>query len=233
MRPPGQGVLDPEVLAQRLYERNLLAAPSAVIRRALHRAAGRLPRGPGRGGLRVLAARARRRRDLLLRAAAGPALPPPRREHVDARRAARRAHAPAAGDELPGPRAGTPTLVPPAQMRRTLAKDLCDLGRYLVEVGPPAEASRALRASFRRQPVRARADLARPAPAGPGGPGARGRRRHGRPAPRPRSGRTAAPRPRRLVGDSPEGQHPRRADGLDFWPSERPSGRSSVGFWLV
>jgi hypothetical protein len=44
-------------------------------------------------------------------------------------------------------------IVPAKEVRATLAKDLCDLGRYLVEAGTPEEACSALRASMRRQPA--------------------------------------------------------------------------------
>src|SRR5207253_1994987 len=40
VRPPGAGVLDGTALARRLYEGNVIAAPSAAIRRALHERLG-------------------------------------------------------------------------------------------------------------------------------------------------------------------------------------------------
>lgn len=151
VRPPGEGVLDAGALAQRLYERNVLAAPSTVIRRSLHQRLG--------GFREDLAAEDY---EFWLRALGeGATFYYDPRLVLHYRRHGENMSMPGAlRDERMRPllemnylvHSWYGELVPPGQKRRTLAKDLCDLGRYLVEAGTPAEARRTLRASFRRSP---------------------------------------------------------------------------------
>ena len=151
IRPPGTGVLEPTALARRLYERNVLAAPSVVIRRALH---ARL------GGFREdLAAEDY---EFWLRAVrAGAVFYYDPRLILHYRRHGQNMSMPGAvRDARMRPllemnhlvHSWYADIVSADEARRTLAKDLCDLGRYLAEAGTPAEARRALRASMRRDP---------------------------------------------------------------------------------
>ena len=142
-------MLDPDALAQRLYERNVLAAPSTVIRRSLHQRLG--------GFREDLAAEDY---EFWLRTlGAGATFYDEPRLVLHYRRHGENMSMPGAlRDERMRPLLEMNYLVhswygepvPAAQKRRTLAKDLCDIGRYLVEAGTPEEASRALRSSFRR-----------------------------------------------------------------------------------
>jgi glycosyltransferase involved in cell wall biosynthesis len=151
VRPPGTGVLDRRVLARRMYDRNVIAAPSAVIRRDLHaRLEGfreDLPAEDYEFWLRALRAGAVFYYD--------PRLVLHYRRH---------------GENMSMPGAlrddrlrpllemnytiheRYAELVSPGELRQILAKDLCDLGRYLVEAGDRGEARRTLLRSLRRRP---------------------------------------------------------------------------------
>jgi glycosyltransferase involved in cell wall biosynthesis len=151
VRPSDTGVLDGPALARRMYAGNIIAAPSAVIRRSLHQELG--------GFREDLAGEDYEFWMRALRAGAvfyyDPRLILHYRRHGE-------------NLSMPGGRRDVhlrPVLemnylihrwyadmVPAAEVRRALAKDLCDLGRHLVDVGPPADAGRALRASLRRRP---------------------------------------------------------------------------------
>jgi glycosyltransferase involved in cell wall biosynthesis len=159
VRPPGSGILDGAVLARRLYDANLIAAPSAVIRRALHTRLGGFredfPAEDYEFWLRALRAGAVFYYDprLLLhyrRHGENMSMPGAARDdrllpQLEMNYAVHRLYA---------------DLVTPAELSRMLAKDLCDLGRHLVDLGRPTEARRMLRASMRRHPeVRALAWL--------------------------------------------------------------------------
>jgi glycosyltransferase involved in cell wall biosynthesis len=151
VRPPGIGVLDRDRLAERLYVRNVLAAPSTVIRRSLHQRLG--------GFREDLAAEDY---EFWLRALkAGATFYYEPRLVLNYRRHGENMSMPGALlDERLRPllemnykvHIWYADLVPRRQARATLAKDFCDLGRYLVELGEPVEARAALRTSFRRRP---------------------------------------------------------------------------------
>jgi glycosyltransferase involved in cell wall biosynthesis len=149
VRPPGTGVLDGSALARRLYEGNVIAAPSAVIRRDLHQQLG--------GFREDLVAEDYEFWLRALRAGAVFFYDP--RLVLHYRRHGQNMSMPGAvRDERLRPllemnylvHSWYADLVPASDVRRILAKDLCDLGRYLAEIGPPAEARRALLASLRR-----------------------------------------------------------------------------------
>jgi glycosyltransferase involved in cell wall biosynthesis len=151
VRPDGTGVLSGPALARRMYEGNLIAAPSAVIRRSLHERLG--------GFREDLAGEDYEFWMRALRAGAvfyyDPRLVLHYRRHGE-------------NLSMPGARRDDrlrpilemnylihrwyADLVPAADVRRAVAKDLCDLGRHLVDVGPPAKARRTLWASLRRRP---------------------------------------------------------------------------------
>jgi hypothetical protein len=163
VRPPGRGVLDRTALTRRLYEANFIAAPSAAIRRSLHRQLG--------GFREDLAGEDY---EFWLRALRAGAI-----FFYDARLVLHyRRH----GENLSMPDAlrderlrpllemnylvytWYADLVPAPDVRRIVAKDLCDLGRHLVETGTPAEARRMLRASLRKNPTVRSSRLARTSP---------------------------------------------------------------------
>jgi glycosyltransferase involved in cell wall biosynthesis len=159
-RPPGTGVLESDVLARRLYEGNMIAAPSACIRRRLHERLGGF------------------REDIVnedyefwMRALASGAVYyyEPRLVLHYRRHGENMSMPGAVRDERLRPMLEMTynvhqwyaDVVPVSVARRVLAKDLCDLGRFLVEVGTPSEARSALHASLRERPsLRALAWLA-------------------------------------------------------------------------
>jgi hypothetical protein len=151
-RPAGAGVLDGDALIQRLYEGNFIAAPSAVIRRSLHERLGGfredLAGEDYEFWLRSLRARATFFYD--------PRLVLHYRRHgenLSLPGAARDDRLRAVLEMNYLVHTAYADLVPAADVRRVIAKDLCDLGRHLVDAGTPAEAGRMLRASLRRDPT--------------------------------------------------------------------------------
>jgi glycosyltransferase involved in cell wall biosynthesis len=151
-RPPASGLLATETLTPALYERNLFASPSVLIRRTLHEELGgfreELPTEDWEFWLRAL------------RAGAVFYFDP--RVVLRCRRHGENMSMPGAvRDERLRPllemnytiHEEYANLVPEADARRALAKDMCDLGRNLVEVGTPDEARRALKASLGKDPT--------------------------------------------------------------------------------
>jgi glycosyltransferase involved in cell wall biosynthesis len=148
-RPRDSGVLSKDKLARALYERNLFASPSVLIRRTLHEELGGfredLPTEDWDFWLRALEAGAvfyfdprivlhvRRHGENM--SMPGAVRNERLRPLLEMNYKIHQWHA---------------DLVSEADARRALAKDLCDLGRHLVEVGTPDEARRALKASFRK-----------------------------------------------------------------------------------
>jgi glycosyltransferase involved in cell wall biosynthesis len=151
VRPDDTGVLDGPRLVRRMYEGNIIAAPSAVIRRSLHERLG--------GFREDLAGEDYEFWMRALRAGAvfyyDPRLVLHYRRHGE-------------NLSLPGARRDDrlrpilemnylihqwyADMVPARNARRAVAKDLCDLGRHLVDAGPSAKARRTLWTSICRRP---------------------------------------------------------------------------------
>jgi glycosyltransferase involved in cell wall biosynthesis len=152
VRPPGTGVLDRNTLVRRLYEGNLIAAPSAVIRRSLHERLGGfhedIVNEDYEFWMRALRARAvfyYEPRLVLHYRRHG--------ENMSMPGAVRNERLRPMLEMAYQVHQWYADLMPPGDVRRVLAKDLCDLGRYLVDSGPPDEARRALRSSCRLRPT--------------------------------------------------------------------------------
>jgi glycosyltransferase involved in cell wall biosynthesis len=149
-RPTGTGVLDPAPLIRRLYAGNIIAAPSALIRRSLHRRLG--------GFREDLAGEDYEFWMHCLREGAvfhyDPRLVLHYRRHGD------NLSMPGGGERVRLPllemnyvvHRAYADLVPADTAQRALAKDLCDAGRHFVALGDERRAAGALRASIRRRP---------------------------------------------------------------------------------
>jgi glycosyltransferase involved in cell wall biosynthesis len=152
VRPPGTGILDLDTLGRRLYEANLIAAPSAIVRRDLHERLDGfredLPAEDYEFWLRAIRARAVFYYDSRLM--------------LHYRRHGENMSMPGAlRDERLLPQLEMnyrihqwyADMVSSGEARSILAKDLCDIGRHVADTGSPADARRLLRASIERRPT--------------------------------------------------------------------------------
>jgi hypothetical protein len=150
-RPDGTGILDGDELALRLYEGNMIAAPSAVIRRSLHAELGGFREDLAGedyefwlNALRHGAVFHYEPRRILLYRRHGENMSMPGALRDDRLRPLLEMNCVVHREYA--------DLVSARTARRILARDHCDLGRFLAEAGTPKDARTALHASLRTRP---------------------------------------------------------------------------------